>query len=114
MSFTFVCRMHGLLGYLPADLLETSLFDCQHGADSERLMATFKSGKCSPSTLATFALQLANVKLITLMYKLLRLQTKLSLLSVSFSVSVSRSLSLLTSCRVSPACPAVCWLAYCI
>lgn len=37
--------MHGLLGYLPGDLLETSLFDCQHGADSERLMATFKSGK---------------------------------------------------------------------
>ncbi|XP_030558770.1 protein similar-like isoform X2 [Drosophila novamexicana] len=44
MKFTYVDdKMLALLGYLPVDLLETSLFDCQHGADSERLMATFKS-----------------------------------------------------------------------
>ncbi|KAH8268230.1 hypothetical protein KR026_002322 [Drosophila bipectinata] len=44
MRFTYVDdKMHGLLGYSPSDLLDTSLFVCQHGADSERLMATFKS-----------------------------------------------------------------------
>ncbi|KMZ06781.1 hypothetical protein Dsimw501_GD21504 [Drosophila simulans] len=44
MRFTYVDdKMHDLLGYLPKDLLDTSLFSCQHGADSERLMATFKS-----------------------------------------------------------------------
>ncbi|XP_020810867.1 protein similar-like, partial [Drosophila serrata] len=44
MKFTYVDdKMHGLLGYSPSDLLDTSLFVCQHGADSERLMATFKS-----------------------------------------------------------------------
>ncbi|XP_022211102.2 protein similar isoform X1 [Drosophila obscura] len=44
MRFTYVDdKMLGLLGYAPNDLLDTSLFVCQHGADSERLMATFKS-----------------------------------------------------------------------
>ncbi|KQS52041.1 protein similar isoform X3 [Drosophila erecta] len=44
MRFTYVDdKMHDLLGYSPKDLLDTSLFLCQHGADSERLMATFKS-----------------------------------------------------------------------
>ncbi|KRF99923.1 uncharacterized protein Dwil_GK13872 [Drosophila willistoni] len=44
MKFTYVDdKMLGLLGYKPNDLLDTSLFGCQHGADSERLMATFKS-----------------------------------------------------------------------
>ncbi|XP_034663128.1 protein similar isoform X3 [Drosophila subobscura] len=44
MRFTYVDdKMLGLLGYAPNDLLDTSLFGCQHGADSERLMATFKS-----------------------------------------------------------------------
>ncbi|KAL7731183.1 hypothetical protein ACLKA6_014375 [Drosophila palustris] len=44
MKFTYVDdKMLALLGYVPGDLLDTSLFECQHGADSERLMATFKS-----------------------------------------------------------------------
>ncbi|XP_060649956.1 LOW QUALITY PROTEIN: protein similar [Drosophila nasuta] len=44
MKFTYVDdKMLGLMGYVPSDLMETSLFDCQHGGDSERLMATFKS-----------------------------------------------------------------------
>ncbi|XP_017847188.1 protein similar isoform X3 [Drosophila busckii] len=44
MKFTYVDdKMLDLLGYAPADLLETSLFDCQHAGDAERLMATFKS-----------------------------------------------------------------------
>ena len=37
--------MYNLLGYKPEDLLETSLFNCHHGIDSESLMTTFKNGK---------------------------------------------------------------------
>lgn len=38
--------MFNLLGYKPEDLLETSLFNCHHGIDTDSLMATFKNGKC--------------------------------------------------------------------
>ncbi|KAI8046923.1 hypothetical protein M5D96_003143 [Drosophila gunungcola] len=56
MRFTYVDdKMHDLLGYSPRDLLDTSLFVCQHGADSEHLMATFKSGKWRRPTLSKFA-----------------------------------------------------------
>lgn len=37
--------MLSLLGYEPADLLEKSVYDCHHGADSESLLSTFKSCK---------------------------------------------------------------------
>uniref|UniRef100_A0A1B0BU88 BHLH domain-containing protein n=1 Tax=Glossina palpalis gambiensis TaxID=67801 RepID=A0A1B0BU88_9MUSC len=46
MNFTYVDdKMLNLLGYKPEDLLDTSLFNCHHGLDSESLMNTFKNGK---------------------------------------------------------------------
>ncbi|CAD7083955.1 unnamed protein product [Hermetia illucens] len=46
MKFTYVDdKMLSLLGYQPEDLLGKSLYDCHHGADSESLMTTFKSGE---------------------------------------------------------------------
>lgn len=41
----FMCRMLPILGYKPADLLDKSLYDCHHSADSEALMAAFKNGE---------------------------------------------------------------------
>ncbi|XP_037826826.1 protein similar-like, partial [Lucilia sericata] len=44
MKFTYVDdKMLNLLGYKPEDLLETSLFNCHHGMDSDSLMTTFKN-----------------------------------------------------------------------
>lgn len=36
-----------ILGYKPNDLLEKSLYEYHHGADSEMLMTAFKNGKLS-------------------------------------------------------------------
>lgn len=38
--------MFDLLGYKPEHLLGKSLFDYQHGSDSESLMTSFKCRKC--------------------------------------------------------------------
>ncbi|XP_065371412.1 protein similar isoform X2 [Calliphora vicina] len=44
MKFTYVDdKMYNLLGYKPEDLLETSLFNCHHGIDTDSLMTTFKN-----------------------------------------------------------------------
>ncbi|XP_046804353.1 protein similar isoform X2 [Lucilia cuprina] len=44
MKFTYVDdKMLNLLGYKPEDLLETSLFNCHHGMDTDSLMTTFKN-----------------------------------------------------------------------
>ncbi|KAM7360762.1 HIF-1 transcription factor component sima isoform 2-T3 [Cochliomyia hominivorax] len=44
MKFTYVDdKMYNLLGYKPEDLLDTSLFNCHHGIDTESLMTTFKN-----------------------------------------------------------------------
>lgn len=37
--------MHSVLGYAPEDLMNKSLYEYHHGADSENLMASFKCGK---------------------------------------------------------------------
>lgn len=40
-------RMLQILGYKPNDLLDKSLYEYHHGADSEMLMNAFKNGKMS-------------------------------------------------------------------
>lgn len=37
--------MYPILGYKPIDLLDKSLYQCHHAADSEGLMAAFKNGE---------------------------------------------------------------------
>lgn len=37
--------MQSILGYKASDLLDKSLYECHHGADSEILMSAFKNGK---------------------------------------------------------------------
>lgn len=37
--------MLSILGYKPNDLLDKSLYECHHSADSEGLMAAFKNGE---------------------------------------------------------------------
>lgn len=37
--------MQSLLGYKPEDLMNKSLYEYHHGADSESLMGSFKCGK---------------------------------------------------------------------
>lgn len=44
MKFSYVDdKMFSLLGYNPADLMGTPLYECHHGIDSDHLMGTFKN-----------------------------------------------------------------------
>lgn len=47
--------MLSILGYRPNDLLEKSLYEYHHGADSEMLMNAFKNGKLSTLSLFNIA-----------------------------------------------------------
>uniref|UniRef100_A0A1A9ZF84 BHLH domain-containing protein n=1 Tax=Glossina pallidipes TaxID=7398 RepID=A0A1A9ZF84_GLOPL len=58
MNFTYVDdKMLNLLDYKPEDLLDTSLFNCHHGLDSESLMNTFKNDR-PPSSAQSFEAKL--------------------------------------------------------